>query len=65
MPEAVNEWIHTNDMEEVEKIQDEILRDYADDFSKHAPLAAVEFVFLFMKEFEWGSGCCFYCSASQ
>ncbi len=42
MPEAVNEWIHSNDIEEVEKIQDEILQDYADDFSKHAPLKDVE-----------------------
>lgn len=42
MPEAVNEWIRTNDMAEVESIQDEILRDYADDFSKHAPLKDVE-----------------------
>ena len=42
MPEAVKEWIDTNDMSEVEAVQDEILRDYADDFSKHAPLKDVE-----------------------
>ena len=41
MPEAVLTWIETNDYEEVEKIQSEILRDYADDFSKHASLKEV------------------------
>ena len=42
MPEAVNEWILSNDFHEVETIQDEILEDYADDFSKHAPVRDVE-----------------------
>ena len=42
MPEAVNEWVLSQNMEEVEAIQDEILQDYADDFSKHAPLKDVE-----------------------
>lgn len=42
MPEAVSEWIFSQDMEEVESIQGEILRDYADDFSKHAPIKDVE-----------------------
>ena len=42
MPEAVNEWILSNDIHEVETIQDEILEDYADDFSKHAPIKDVE-----------------------
>ncbi len=37
MPEAVNAWITNHDPEEVEDIQNEILNDYADDFSKHAP----------------------------
>ncbi len=37
MPEAVNAWIGSHDLEEVEEILGEILDDYADDFSKHAP----------------------------
>ena len=37
MPEAVKTWIETKDIEEVEKVQTDILEDYADDFSKHAP----------------------------
>ena len=41
MPEAVKTWIDTKDFEEVERVQKEILDDYADDFSKHAPLAEV------------------------
>ena len=39
MPEAVKVWIDTHNIEEVEEIQNEILRDYADDFSKHAPIS--------------------------
>lgn len=35
MPEAVRTWVETHDYKEVETIQDNILRDYADDFSKH------------------------------
>ena len=35
MPEAVKTWVETHDYKEVEAIQDNILRDYADDFSKH------------------------------
>ena len=38
MPEAVKVWIDTHNIEEVEEIQNEILRDYADDFSKHTPV---------------------------
>ena len=41
MPEAVKTWIETHDYDEVEEVQKEILRDYADDFSKHAPLTDV------------------------
>lgn len=41
MPEAVLEWITSGDHEAVEEIQDEILSDYADDFSKHAPLSDI------------------------
>ena len=37
MPEAVKTWIESHDYEEVEEVQKEILEDYADDFSKHAP----------------------------
>ncbi len=35
MPEAVKVWVETHDYKEVEKVQDNIIKDYADDFSKH------------------------------
>ena len=38
MPEAVSVWTSTHDYAEVEAVQREILKDYADDFSKHAPI---------------------------
>lgn len=38
MPEAVKTWLDTKDYKEVEEVQNEILKDYADDFSKHAPV---------------------------
>jgi len=41
MPEAVNTWIQTHDVDEVEAVQNEILKDYADDFSKHAPASDI------------------------
>lgn len=36
MPEAVQKWVDTHDYAQVEEIQDEILKDYHDDFGKHA-----------------------------
>lgn len=42
MPEAVKQFAESGDYEEVAKIQDEILSDYADDFSKHAPVSEIE-----------------------
>lgn len=42
MPEAVSEYAISKDFEKVGKIQDEILEDYADDFSKHAPVSEIE-----------------------
>lgn len=36
MPEAVQSWIDFHDYNQVEEIQNEILKDYADDFGKHA-----------------------------
>ena len=42
MPEAVMEWCESHDIGVVEEIQDEILKDYADDFAKHAPLNQIE-----------------------
>lgn len=39
MPEAVKVWIDTHNVDEVEEVQNEILRDYADDFSKYAPIS--------------------------
>lgn len=41
MPEVVKTWIDTHDYNEVEEVQNEILEDYSDDFSKHAPLEDV------------------------
>ena len=41
MPEAVRTYIETRDFDEVEEVQKEILSDYADDFSKHAPASEV------------------------
>jgi predicted AAA+ superfamily ATPase len=41
MPEVVKTWIETHDYDEVEEVQNEILEDSADDFSKHAPLTDV------------------------
>ena len=37
MPEAVKTWINTGSIDEVEDVLKEILEDYSDDFSKHAP----------------------------
>lgn len=37
MPEAVAKWIESNDVAEVERIQDVILNSYELDFAKHAP----------------------------
>lgn len=42
MPEAVKEFAESGDYAEVAKIQDEILSDYSDDFSKHAPNSEIE-----------------------
>ena len=41
MPEAVLEWTTSRDFSAVEAIQEEILSDYADDFSKHAPVTEI------------------------
>nr|WP_072514938.1 AAA family ATPase [Ndongobacter massiliensis] len=35
MPEVVQTWVDTHNYEEVEYVQDNILKDYPDDFSKH------------------------------
>ncbi len=39
MPKAVETWQKTSDLEKVEQVQDDILRDYANDFAKHAPIS--------------------------
>ncbi len=39
MPEAVQTWLDTKDIEKVEKVQDTILNSYELDFAKHAPLS--------------------------
>ena len=36
MPEIVAKWIETHNFEKVEKLQDNILQDYSNDFAKHA-----------------------------
>ncbi len=41
MPEAVATWVSTKDIDAVEQVHREILEDYADDFSKHAPTSEV------------------------
>lgn len=41
MPEAVKTWVETGNIEDVEEVLSGILKDYADDFSKHAPEEAV------------------------
>lgn len=41
MPEVVQNWNTSHSFEEVNIIQDRILNDYRDDFSKHAPLEMV------------------------
>ena len=42
MPEVVHDYIENKDFQTVTEIQNEILSDYADDFSKHAPVAEIE-----------------------
>lgn len=42
MPEAVDVWLNTHDHAEVESVQREILKDYADDLSKHAPISELQ-----------------------
>ena len=42
MPEVVRDYITNKNFQTVTEIQDEILSDYADDFSKHAPISEIE-----------------------
>ena len=42
MPEVVQEYVNSHSFKAVQEIQDEILEDYADDFSKHAPVSEIE-----------------------
>lgn len=37
MPEVVKKWADTHNFEDVSRLQDNILEDYASDFAKHAP----------------------------
>ena len=41
MPEAVQTWLDSHSYDEVTTVHKEILADYADDFSKHAPVSDV------------------------
>ena len=42
MPEAAQSWVTNHDYGEVDEILAEILQDYGDDFSKHAPVKEIE-----------------------
>ena len=42
MPEVVLEYVESKNFQTVIEIQDEILSDYSDDFSKHAPATEIE-----------------------
>lgn len=42
MPEVVSDYVENKDFGTVIEIQNEILSDYADDFSKHAPISELE-----------------------
>ncbi len=42
MPEVVQEYALNNDLNTVAEIQNDIIKDYADDFSKHAPINELE-----------------------
>jgi len=39
MPEVVQSWIDTKSIENVDKIQNQIVRSYENDFAKHAPIS--------------------------
>ena len=41
MPESVYNWVNKHDYNKIDKIQEDILEDYANDFSKHAPLSEI------------------------
>lgn len=41
MPEVVRKWVETHDYDEAERVQGQILEDYENDFSKHAPIELV------------------------
>lgn len=41
LPEVVSRWIETHDFAEVAKLQNNILEDYSNDFSKYAPISEV------------------------
>ncbi len=49
MPEVVFEYSTTKDFQSVMEIQEDILTDYADDFSKHAPISELEKIRLIWK----------------
>lgn len=42
MPEVVQDYVENKNFQTVIEIQDEIISDYADDFSKHAPVSEIE-----------------------
>lgn len=42
MPEAVEDFVNHGDYTAVKSIQDDILNDYSDDFSKHVPISDLE-----------------------
>jgi predicted AAA+ superfamily ATPase len=46
MPEAVKAWVENADIEEVDSILDTIIKDYEDDFSKHASESLSKFTLI-------------------
>ena len=49
MPEAVSVWAENHNYSEADMILENILTDYSDDFSKHAPLSEVEKISMIWK----------------
>lgn len=62
MPEAVQVWIGTRDYEEVEEVQDRILKDYADDFGKYTtPETATKIRLIWSSIIRYGRQHIFHC----
>ena len=64
MPEVVQTWIDTHDYRLVEEVQGRILKDYADDFAKHANAdTAIKLRAIIRTEIPaFGAFLCMFCS---